>query len=238
MACVDPSGQAVAGDKCAVAQPPAQQRCSLQPCDFCAGNGCFGYGVCSGGACACSPGLNVTGEYCQVGPHWVLRLQGWRCLAAPFSGPAQVHPCGFGGLCRAHYRCPLWWWPRRRLQVPADCDSGVVDVQLQCCGSGLVDASGACCPAGAVLDAAGACCDAGVLDACGVCGGAALFVDTSGACCATLLDANGVCCQVGASCAVRREVAGHCAGLQQQSIDTPGLQWAVALLATRAACPL
>ena len=84
------------------------------------------------------------------------------------------------------------------MQIPLACQSGVVDSQLQCCASGLVTPSGACCPAGAVLDAAGACCTAGVLDSCGVCGGAGKYVDLSGACCPTQLDANGMCCQVGA----------------------------------------
>ena len=44
-------------------------------------------------------------------------------------------------------------------------------------------------------------CTSGMLDACGVCSGAGKVVDISGACCPTLVDANGVCCQVGCSAA-------------------------------------
>jgi hypothetical protein len=82
-------------------------------------------------------------------------------------------------------------------QVPADCDSGVVDAQLACCESGLVDAAGTCCPSGAALDGDGACCAPPArVDACGVCGGNATSVDVTGACCAAQQDANGVCCEV------------------------------------------
>ena len=92
-------------------------------------------------------------------------------------------------------------WPPCHVQVPSGCQSGVVDAKLQCCTSGLVGSQGDCCPSGAVLDAAGACCTSGMLDACGVCSGAGKVVDISGACCPTLVDANGVCCQVGCSAA-------------------------------------
>jgi len=47
-----------------------------------------------------------------------------------------------------------------------------------------------------VLDSAGECCSTGKLDACGVCGGTGKYMDVAGTCCATLLDANGMCCQV------------------------------------------
>lgn len=68
VACVDPTGRPAGDDGlCEGAPPAAEQRCALAPCDFCADNDCFGNGACVDGACACSPGLNVTAAYCQVG---------------------------------------------------------------------------------------------------------------------------------------------------------------------------
>ena len=158
------TGQPAVDSQCAAAKPATQQLCSPQPCDFCAGNACFGHGSCASGACTCTPGANFTGSYCQV---------------------------------------------------PVGCQSGVPDAQLQCCASGLVGAGGGCCPVGAVLDAAGACCASGTLDACGVCDGSAKYVDVAGACCGTLLDADGLCCQVGVGMWVPLvAVVGRCGGVE------------------------
>jgi hypothetical protein len=60
----------------------------------------------------------------------------------------------------------------------------------------VLNITGSCCPEGSAVDAAGACCDAGELDACGVCGGNGVTVDIMGRCCSTLLDAQGLCCEV------------------------------------------
>ena len=84
-------------------------------------------------------------------------------------------------FCEGHCLCCL-------LQVPGNCSSGVVDMQLRCCPSGVLDHSGNCCQAGSVLDRG--------VDACGVCGGNARVVDVQGVCCSSLVDAAGLCCQV------------------------------------------
>ena len=93
------------------------------------------------------------------------------------------------GCCEVHCLCCS-------LQVPANCSSGVVDMQLRCCSSGVLDHSGTCCQADSVLDGAGACCPARSVDACGVCRGDARVVDVQGVCCSSLVDAAGLCCQV------------------------------------------
>lgn len=72
-----------------------------------------------------------------------------------------------------------------------------MDADLTCCATGIVDAAGSCCPDGSVLDGSGNCCADGKLDPCGVCGGSGVAVDLQGSCCTTLLDAQGLCCEVG-----------------------------------------
>jgi hypothetical protein len=70
VSCINPAGGAAADELCSAAgaaMPLSEQRCNLQPCDFCASNKCFNNGFCADAACTCSPGSNATGAYCQVG---------------------------------------------------------------------------------------------------------------------------------------------------------------------------
>ncbi|KAK9814554.1 hypothetical protein WJX72_007793 [[Myrmecia] bisecta] len=123
--------------------------------------------------------------------------------------------CGGGEASRAvHCVTPIGdivedgRWSGRECEIPASCESGIVDGLGLCCAAGVVSAAGSCCASpSAVLDAQGDCCNAGVVDACGVCGGAAQFADVQGACCATALDAAGVCCASG-----RLDGCGMCNG--------------------------
>lgn len=65
--CVDAAGDVAPAGKCVPdTQPPGNQQCGLEPCDFCAANDCFGHGYCQDGACVCSPGAGFTGAYCQA----------------------------------------------------------------------------------------------------------------------------------------------------------------------------
>ena len=113
-------------------------------------------------------------------------------------------------------------------------------MQLRCCASGVLDHSGSCCQADSVLDGAGACCPAGSVDACGVCKGDARVVDVQGVCCSSLVDAAGLCCQVGWlqlprawCCAWRRlliwkrvlqQLGGHCRAMLPGEWCTAGCQ--------------